>query len=249
VVSGLRQVSRVETRRVDRQSRKNEGVVSGMSEDKWAAVDRYITDTIFESDALLESVLEGSVKAGLPPINVSQPQGKLLHIIARSIGARRILEVGTLAGYSTIWLARALPKSGRLISLEVEPRHAEIARKNIERSGLGSAVEIRLGKAIESLPKLLPEGPFDLFFIDADKPSNPEYFEWAVKLSRKGSVIIIDNVVRDGEVADAKSKDASVQGVRKLNRVIAAEKRVTATTIQTVGLKGYDGFTIALVVD
>jgi predicted O-methyltransferase YrrM len=221
-----------------------------MSQERWAAVDRYITDLLVQPDPALEAALKDSVKAGLPPINVSPPQGKLLHILAKMQGARRILEVGTLGGYSTIWLASALSRGGKLITLEVDPRHAEIARKNIGRAGLTKAVEVRLGNALDTLPKLVSEGrgPFDLVFIDADKPSNPEYFAWALKLSRKGTLIVVDNVVRDGAVVDAKSRDASVRGVRRLNQVIAAEKRVVATTIQTVSAKGYDGFAVALVV-
>jgi predicted O-methyltransferase YrrM len=171
-------------------------------------------------------------------------------MLARMQGAQKILEVGTLGGYSTIWMASALPRGGKLISLEVDPKHAEVARKNIARAGLSKVAEVRLGNALETLPKLVTEGvgPFDLIFIDADKPSNPRYFAWAMKLSRKGTAIIVDNVVRDGAVVDARSRDESVQGVRKLNEVIAAEKRVIATTIQTVGIKGYDGFAMALVV-
>jgi predicted O-methyltransferase YrrM len=169
--------------------------------------------------------------------------------LARLVDARRVLEIGTLGGYSTIWLARALPKGGHVITLEVNPKHAEVARANVARAGLASAVEIRLGAALESLPKLLTEklGPFDLMFIDADKANIPQYFTWSLKLSRPGSLIIVDNVVRKGAVIDADSDDPDVQGVRRLNEVLAKEKRVTATTIQTVGSKGYDGFTIALV--
>jgi predicted O-methyltransferase YrrM len=170
-------------------------------------------------------------------------------ILAQIHGARNILEIGTLGGYSTIWLARALPRGGRLITLEAEQKHAEIARANIDRAGLSDVVEVIVGKGLETLPKLAAKGagPFDLIFIDADKPSNPDYFAWALKLSRPGSVIIIDNVVRDGAVIDAASEDASVQGVRRMNEIIAAERRVSATAIQTVGSKGYDGFAIARV--
>ena len=220
-----------------------------MAEDVWAAVDRYYTDAIVQPSHALEAALKDSAEAGLPPISVSPLQGKLLHIFAKILGAKRVLEVGTLGGYSTIWLASALPRDGKLVSLELERKHAEVARKNIERAGLGKLVEIRLGKAIETMPALFSddEGPFDLIFLDADKKGNPDYFRWAVKLSRKGSLIIIDNVVRDGAVIDEKSKDENVKGVRMLNKVIAAEKRVAATAIQTVGSKGYDGFTVALV--
>jgi predicted O-methyltransferase YrrM len=224
-------------------------VVRRTTRDTWTKVDDYIVDVMVRPDASLEAALKDSAKAGLPHINVSAPQGKLLHIFAKMVDASRILEIGTLGGYSTIWLASALPKDGRLISLELEKKHAEVATKNIKRAGLMDKVEIRLGRAIDSLPELLAEkvGPFDLIFIDADKPGNPDYFRWAVKLSRVGTAIIVDNVVRDGAVLEEKSSDEDVQGVRKLNEVIAAEKRVTATTIQTVGSKGYDGFAIAVV--
>jgi predicted O-methyltransferase YrrM len=220
-----------------------------MNQEQWTAVDRYISDTVVPSDSALDAALEASTKAELPAIAVTANQGKLLHILARLVDARRVLEIGTLGGYSTIWLARALPKGGHVITLEVNPKHAEVARANVARAGLASAVEIRLGAALESLPKLLTEklGPFDLMFIDADKANIPQYFTWSLKLSRPGSLIIVDNVVRKGAVIDADSDDPDVQGVRRLNEVLAKEKRVTATTIQTVGSKGYDGFTIALV--
>jgi predicted O-methyltransferase YrrM len=220
-----------------------------MNQEQWTAVDRYISDTVVPSDSALDAALEASTKAELPAIAVTANQGKLLHILARLVDARRVLEIGTLGGYSTIWLARALPKGGRVITLEVNPKHAEVARANVARAGLASTVEIRLGAALESLPKLLTEklGPFDLMFIDADKANIPEYFTWSLKLSRPGSLIIVDNVVRKGAVIDADSDDPDVQGVRRLNEMLAKEKRVTATTIQTVGSKGYDGFTIALV--
>jgi len=215
----------------------------------WTAVDRYFSELLSPPDAVLDAALKASAAAGLPEIQVSANQGKLLHLLARLQGARSILEIGTLGGYSTIWLARALPKDGRLVTLEAEPKHAEVARSSIARAGLGSIVEVRLGRALDILPQLAAEKPrpFDLVFIDADKPSIPEYFAWALKLSRKGSLIIVDNVVREGAVIDAGSEDASVHGVRKLHEQLAAEPRVTATAIQTVGTKGYDGFTIALV--
>jgi predicted O-methyltransferase YrrM len=180
---------------------------------------------------------------------VSPNQGKLLLVLARAVGARTILEIGTLGGYSTIWLARALPIDGHLITLEADPKHAEVARANIAQAGLASVVELRLGRAVDTLPKLAAErrGPFDLIFIDADKRNNPDYFAWALKLSRRGSLIIADNVVRNGAVVDATSGDPSIQGVRRFNELLAAEPRVSATTIQTVGSKGYDGFAIALV--
>lgn len=220
-----------------------------MTQDLWNAVDRYIADRLIRSDPALDAALESSAAAGLPPIAVSPALGKLLHLIARLQGARRILEIGTLGGYSTIWMARALPAGGSLTTLEADPKHAEVAGANIARAGLAGVVEVRLGKALDTLPKLAAEGrgPFDLVFIDADKPGNADYFAWALKLSRVGSVIIVDNVVRDGAVADATSTDANVLGVRRLNDLIAAEPRVSATAIQTVGSKGYDGFLLAVV--
>jgi predicted O-methyltransferase YrrM len=219
-------------------------------QERWTAVDRYISDLLVKPDAALEAALADSAAAGLPPISVSVSQGKLLYILAKLQGARNILEVGTLGGYSAIWMARALPAGGRLVTLEIDAKHAAVARANLARAGVADIVELRLGPALETLPKLAAErrGPFDLVFIDADKPSNPEYFQWALKLSRPGSLIVVDNVVRDGAVLDAASKDASVQGVRRLNALMAAEPRVSATAIQTVGSKGYDGFAVALVI-
>ena len=219
-----------------------------MSEKLWAAVDRYIDDVLVAPDEALDAALQASSKAGLPAIAVSPSQGKLLHLMAQTQGARRILEIGTLGGYSTIWLARALPADGRLITLEADPKHAEVARANIARAGLGDVVDLRLGRALETLPTLVGEAPFDLIFIDADKPSNPDYFKWALKLSRRGSLIIVDNVIRDGEVAEASSRDPNVIGVRRMFDLMAAEKRVSATAIQTVGSKGHDGLAIALVI-
>jgi predicted O-methyltransferase YrrM len=221
-----------------------------MTQELWSAVDRYINDLFEPPDAALTAALEASSAAGLRSINVSPNQGHFLQLLARALGARNILEIGTLGGYSTIWLGRALPAGGRLITLEAEPKHAEIARGNIARAGLAGIVELRLGRAIESLPQLAAEGrgPFDLIFIDADKPSYVDYFAWALKLSRRGTVIIGDNVVRRGAVADPLSGDELVQGVQRFNEAVAAEPRVTATAMQTVGSKGYDGFTIALVV-
>jgi predicted O-methyltransferase YrrM len=219
-----------------------------MSEKLWAAVDRYIDNVLVAPDAALDAALEASSKAGLPAIAVSPSQGKLLHLMARAQGARRILEIGTLGGYSTIWLARALPEDGRLITLEADRKHAEVARANIARAGLSDIVDLRLGEALTTLPALASEGPFDLAFIDADKENNASYFSWALKLSRKGSLIIVDNVVRDGEVADKSSRDPSVLGVRRMFDLMAAEPRVSATAIQTVGIKGHDGLAIALVI-
>ena len=220
-----------------------------MTQKQWTAVDRYITDLFAPPDPALDAALQASAAAGLPPHDVSPTQGKLLLLLARVQGARTILEIGTLGGYSTIWLARALPAGGRLITLEADPKHAEVARANIARAGLAAVVELRLGPALDTLPQLAAEGrgPFDLIFIDADKPNNPEYFAWALKLSRRGSLIIADNVVRNGAVVDAASSDPSVQGVRRFHELLAAEPRVSATAIQTVGSKGYDGFAIALV--
>ncbi len=219
------------------------------TEQQWAAVDRYFADLLSPPDPALAAALEASAAAGLPQINVSPNQGKLLHLLVRAIGAQTILEIGTLGGYSTIWMARALPASGRLISLEADARHAEIARANIARAGLTDVVEIRLGKALETLPRLAAEArePFDFVFIDADKSNNAAYFDWALRLSRPGSAIVVDNVVQGGDVIDANSDDRSVQGVRRFNDRLAAEPRVIATAIQTVGSKGYDGFAIALV--
>jgi len=211
----------------------------------WTAVDCYITDLLVPSDAGLDGALEASAEAGLPAIAVAPNQGKLLMIFAQMLGARRILEIGTLGGYSTIWLARGLAAGGRLITLEADAKHADVARANIAQAGLGDVVEVRSGRALDTLPLL--EGPFDLIFIDADKVSYPEYLAWAVKLSRSGSVIVADNVVRKGAVIDADSSDLNVQGVRRFHAVLAAEPRLSATAIQTVGSKGYDGFTIARV--
>jgi predicted O-methyltransferase YrrM len=214
-----------------------------MSQELWTAVDGYISEMMVPADPVLEAALRASAEAGMPAIAVSPTQGKLLMLLAETLGARKILEIGTLGGYSTIWLARGLAEGGRLITLEANATHAEVARRNIARAGLSDVVEVRLGKAIETLPGL--DGPFDLIFIDADKMSYAEYFSWAVTLSRKGSLIVADNVVRKGAVIDAASTDANVQGVRRFNELVAADKRVSATVIQTVGSKGYDGFAIA----
>ncbi|HKH80068.1 MAG TPA: O-methyltransferase [Methylovirgula sp.] len=218
-----------------------------MSEAKWSAVDDYICDLFVGDDPILAAALAASDAAGLPAIAVAPNQGKLLHLLARMQGARAILEIGTLGAYSTIWLARALPADGRLTTLETNAKHAAVARANIDRAGLASIVDLRLGPALETLPQLA--GPFDLIFIDADKESNADYFRWALKLSRRGSLIIVDNVVRDGKVIDARSRDPLVRGVRRLYDAMATEPRVSATAIQTVGRKGYDGFAIALVTE
>ncbi|MGH7679158.1 MAG: O-methyltransferase [Gemmatimonadaceae bacterium] len=213
----------------------------------WTAVDKYLDEQVVGEDADLAAATEATVRAGLPQISVTPTQGKLLYLLARAIGARAILELGTLAGYSTIWLGRAVAQDGRVISLELDPAHAKVARENIARAGLEETVDIRVGAALEILPGLADEGPFDFVFIDADKPNVPEYFEWAIRLSRPGAIIIVDNVVRDGRVVDAESTDPSVLGVRRLHEQLPGDDRVTATTIQTVGAKGHDGFTIALV--
>ena len=221
-----------------------------MNQDRWTAVDRYIAESLVGSDSALEAALQSNAAAGLPSIDVAPNQGKFLHLLARSKGARRILEVGTLGGYSTIWLARALPPDGKLITLELDPKHAQVARANLDRAGLSGLVEVRLGPAAESLAKLRDEGvdSFDMIFIDADKPNNPVYLGWALQLARVGTLIVVDNVVRDGDIVDATSTDTAVQGVRTLFELMAAEPRLSATAIQTVGSKGYDGFAMAVVV-
>ncbi len=218
-----------------------------MADKIWAAVDQYFLGKIIGQDAMLEEAQRVAEAAGLPPISVTAAQGKLLHLLVRMHGARKVLEIGTLAGYSTIWMARALPPGGKLISLECEPRHAEIARSNIEQAGVSALVEVRVGLALKTLPMLESEGPFDRVFIDADKQNNAEYFRWALRLSRPGGVIIVDNVVREGKVADPDSTDENVLGARRVVDLIAAEPRVSATAIQTVGGKSYDGFLLAVV--
>lgn len=219
------------------------------SAELWKEVDRYLSDRLVASDSALEEALAANAAAELPAIDVAPNQGKLLHLLASVAGARRILEIGTLGGYSTIWLARALPKDGRLVTLEANAKHAEVARKNIARAGLSQMVDLRLGAALDTLPQLVKEsaGPFDLIFIDADKPNIPDYLTWSLKLSRKGTVIFIDNVIRDGEILDSSSSDASVQGVRRLFDMLHNEPRLQATALQTVGSKGYDGFAMAVV--
>lgn len=220
-----------------------------VAQPNWTDVDRYINDLLIPPDTALDAALQASRAADLPPINVSPAQGKLLHILARIQGARRILELGTLGGYSTIWLARALPDGGRLVTLEASPRHAEVARKNIARAGLANVVELRLGPALDSLKQMAAEriAPFDFIFIDADKPGYADYLTWTLKLSRPGTLILADNVVRNGKVIDPSNDDPMVQGIRRFNQVLVSERRLTATTIQTVGSKGYDGFTLAVV--
>jgi predicted O-methyltransferase YrrM len=220
-----------------------------MIETSWKTVDQYVADLFEPPDAVLEAALADSQAAGLPSINVTANQGRLLHLLARAMGARRILEIGTLGGYSTIFLARAVLPDGQVVTLEAEPRHAAVARANFARARLTDVIDLRLGPALDTLPRLVESGagPFDLIFIDAHKPEYPDYLTWALALSRPGTLIIADNIVRSGAVADAASTDANVQGVRRFNERLAAEPRVTATIVQTVGSKGYDGFAMAVV--
>lgn len=217
-----------------------------MTQDRWTAVDAYFTETLVGEDKVLDRALAASRGAGLPDIHVSATLGKFLQMLALVQGATRILEIGTLAGYSTIWLARALPDGGKLVSLELSPEHARVARANIDHAGLDDRVEIRVGTAVESLAAMVDAGeePFDFVFIDADKPSNPAYLEGALGLARPGTLIVVDNVVRNGAVADAGSTSAEIVGVRSMVEQIAANPRLTATAIQTVGIKGYDGFAL-----
>jgi len=217
-----------------------------MTQEQWTRVDEYVTNLMLPHDAPLEAALAAGHAAGLPAINVAPNQGKFLSLLAQVQGAKRILEIGTLAGYSTIWLARALPSDGRLVSLELSPKHAQVAQANIERAGLASLVEIRVGRALDSLASLVSEGApsFDFVFIDADKQSIPDYFSWSLKLTHPGSVIVVDNVVRKGAVLDAASADPNVQGVRRFNELVSRTPSVSATTVQTVGSKGYDGFAL-----
>jgi predicted O-methyltransferase YrrM len=220
-----------------------------MSQEIWTAVERYLVDCVVPSDPIQEETLQANTVASLPGIDVAPNEGKLLYLLARIRGAKRVLEIGTLGGYSTIWLARALPPDGRLVTLEFDAKHAQVAAGNVARAGFSSMVEIRLGPALDSLAKLHAEGPgpFDFIFIDADKPNNPGYLDWSMKLSRPGTVIVVDNVVRDGAIADAKSADPSIQGTRRMFAMLAADLRLEATALQTVGSKGYDGFALAVV--
>ncbi|MFI1973686.1 O-methyltransferase [Streptomyces wedmorensis] len=222
-----------------------------MTNPQWTQVDDYFTDTIAPADDALTAALADSTAAGLPEIAVAPNQGKLLQLLARMQGARNILEIGTLGGYSTIWLARALPADGRLVTLEYDPAHADVARANIARAGLDKIVEVRTGAALDSLPQLEAEGagPFDLVFIDADKVNNPHYVTWALKLSRPGTVIIVDNVVRNGRIATPHPDDPAVTGTRDMFDLVAREPRLDATAFQTVGTKGYDGLLLARVTD
>lgn len=218
-----------------------------VQESPWSAVESYFVEHLLAGDPPLSGALSASSAAGLPAIDVAPTEGKLLHLMARMSGTRRILELGTLGGYSAIWLARALPNDGRLITVELSPVHAEVARGNIEGAGVSSKVEIRVGPALDVLPTLAGEAPFDFFFIDADKANVPNYFEWALKLARPGSIIVVDNVVRNGAVVDSDTQDANIQGVRRLIEMLEKDSRVSATALQTVGSKGYDGFLVAIV--
>ena len=220
-----------------------------MSEQLWSAVDAYLCDLLIPGDPALDAALQASASAGLPPIQVAPNQGKLLQLLARMIGARRILEIGTLGGYSTIWLARALPPDGTLITLEADAKHADVARANFSRAGVDRQIDLRLGLALDTLKQISTEGiaPFDLVFVDADKANIPAYFSFALDLTRRGGLIIVDNVIRSGAVIDAASADPDIRGIREFNERIAREPRVSATAIQTVGSKGHDGFALALV--
>ncbi|CDX35450.1 O-methyltransferase family 3 [Mesorhizobium sp. ORS 3359] len=220
-----------------------------MSSKTWAAVDDYIVSSLFEADPVLDAVLAANRDQGLPAIDVSPAQGKLLSLLVRIRGAKTVLEVGTLGGYSTIWMARGLPADGRVVTLELDPHHARVARSNFERAGVSGKVDLRVGPALQSLAALVDENadPFDLIFIDADKPNNPNYLDWAMKLSRSGTVIVCDNVIRDGAVVQKNSGDVNVEGARAAFSFIGGEKRLDGTAIQTVGAKGYDGFAIAIV--
>lgn len=216
---------------------------------RWTVVDDYIADLFGLGDDALDEGLRASAAGGLPSIQVSAAQGKLLHLLARAIGAKRILEIGTLGGYSTIWLGRALPPDGRLVTLELDSHHAEVARVNLERAGLGAVVEVIVGPALATLARLAEQAvePFDMVFIDADKERYPDYLEWSVRLSRPGTLIVADNVVRQGQIVEPDNGDTRVQGIRLFNEKLAADPRLTATIVQTVGAKGYDGLAIAVV--
>ncbi len=221
-----------------------------MHDSVWTDVDHYIDAHLVPADPILDAALAAAAEAGLPAISVSPSQGKLLQVLARSINATNVLEIGTLAGYSTIWLARALPPNGRIVTLEFDPKHAAVARANFDRAGLAATIEVRVGAALDTLPVLASEerARFDLVFIDADKVNTPAYFEWAMRLTHAGSLIIVDNLVRDGKLADADTADDNVRGMQRVMDLLSSERRVLATAVQTVGVKGYDGFAIALVV-
>ncbi len=224
------------------------------AQELWTAVDAYIDGLLFAGDDVMASALEASTKAGLPPISVTPSQGKLLCLLAQMSGARNILEIGTLGGYSTLWLARALPPDGRILTLEFSAKHAEVARANFARAGFAEKIEVREGAALDTLPQIAAEGrgPFDFIFLDANKDGYPDYLAWALRLARVGTVIVADNVVRDGEILQPKTKDAAVQGAQHFNAMLAAEScsdnpRLSSTILQTVGCKGYDGFALARV--
>lgn len=220
-----------------------------MSQKTWSAVDDYVVENLLPADTVLEAALRSNRDRGLPAIDVSPAQGKLLYLLARMNKAKRILEIGTLGGYSSIWLARALPEDGRLVTLELDPHHADVARINFRMAGLADRIDLRVGPALQSLEDLGKEGvlPFDLVFIDADKPNNPNYLRWAMKLSKPGTVIMCDNVIRDGAVLDTGGQDPNVEGARAAFSFMAKEAGLEATAIQTVGAKGYDGFAVAIV--
>jgi predicted O-methyltransferase YrrM len=220
-----------------------------MAQDLWTSVDTYISENLVHSDQALNDAVQANTSAGLPAIDVAPNQGKLLHLLARIQGAKRILEIGTLGGYSTIWLARALPPDGKLVTLELDPTHASVAAANIQRAGLTALVDLRVGPALDSLVRLYAEkpAPFDLIFLDADKPNNPNYLEWAIKFSRPGTIIIGDNVIRDGEILDPNNTDPRVTGTRTFLDKLGSHPQLDATALQTVGSKGYDGFALALV--
>ena len=217
-----------------------------MDEELFSAVDAFICETVVEEDEGLRRAVSAAGEAGLPSIQVSPPQGKLLQLLVRLVGAKRVLEFGTLGGYSAILMARALPESGRLVTLEANPEYAEVARRSIDAAGVGEKVEIRVGPALEALPGLEEAAPFDLVFIDADKVNTPNYFAWALERTRPGGLIVADNVVRDGSLADADDPDEATKAQRRMHEMLSEDSRVSATTIQTVGVKGYDGFLIAL---
>ncbi len=228
--------------------------MSQTAQELWTAVDAYIDGLLFANDAVLESALAASNQAGLPPISVTPSQGKLLCLLAQISGARNILEIGTLGGYSTLWLARALPPHGRILTLEFSAKHAEVARANFARAGFAEKIEVREGAALDTLPQIAAEGrgPFDLIFLDANKDGYPDYLAWALRLARVGTVIVADNVVRDGEILQTETADASVRGAQRFNAMLAAESsanypRLSSTILQTVGSKGYDGFALARV--
>jgi len=219
-----------------------------MPDSLWTDVDRYIDERLAPADPILTAALDAASAAGLPAISVSPSQGKLLAILARSIKASRVLEIGTLAGYSTIWLARGLPPGGRVVTLEYDSKHADVARSNFARAGLSDVIDVRVGAALDTLPPLAKQPPFDFVFIDADKVNTPQYFEWALRLTHVGSLIIVDNVVRDGRLVDETIEDDNVRGMQRFMDMLANESRVFATAVQTVGAKGYDGFAVALVI-